>query len=333
MKSFIAAAGVSIAFLGSSALGSPTPSDKSPRGLLGSRTIAKRATITEACDIGFASGTTGGAGGVTTTVSSLADFTSAAESDEPAVIVVDGQLSGNNQVRVGSDKSIIGLPGSSFDNIGLFINRQDNVIVRNMKFTRVTDDNGDAIGIQESTNVWVDHCDLSSDLDSGKDFYDGLVDITRASDFITVSNSYLHDHFKASLIGHSDSNADQDTGKFHVTYANNHWENVNSRNPSVRFGTVHIFNNHYSGIGATGVNSRMGAEVLLESTVFEDSSNPIVFRDSPETGFIVTNDVVGANDHDVPDGSLTSVPYSYSTMGSGNLASVISAAGQTLDFE
>lgn len=40
---------------------------------------------------------------------------------------------------------------------------------------------------QESTNVWVDHCEFSSALVSDKDFYDGLVDSSHGSDFITIS--------------------------------------------------------------------------------------------------------------------------------------------------
>jgi len=93
-----------------------------------------------------------------------------------------------------------------------------------------------------------------------KDYYDGLLDITHAADWVTVSNTYFHDHvsldvlrqtepdnsqiaqqWKASLVGHSDSNADEDTGTLHVTYANNKWININSRTPSLRFGTGHIY--------------------------------------------------------------------------------------------
>lgn len=46
---------------------------------------------------------------------------------------------------------------------------------------------------------------------------------------------------KGSLVGHSDKNAAEDTGKLHVTYANNHFYNVRSRGPLLRFGTAHIF--------------------------------------------------------------------------------------------
>lgn len=46
-------------------------------------------------------------------------------------------------------------------------------------------------------------------------YYDGLCDVTHASDWVTISNTYFHDHYKVSLVGHSDSNADEDTG--HLT--------------------------------------------------------------------------------------------------------------------
>ena len=78
--------------------------------------------------------------------------------------------------------------------IGNYINKVKNVIVRNLTIQKVLAENGDALGIQASTNVWVDHCDLSSDLSHDKDYYDGLVDVTHASDYVTVSNTHLHDH-------------------------------------------------------------------------------------------------------------------------------------------
>ena len=40
---------------------------------------------------------------------------------------------------------------------------------------------------QESTNVWVDHSEFHSALIKDKDFYDGLIDVTHGSDFVTIS--------------------------------------------------------------------------------------------------------------------------------------------------
>lgn len=299
--------------------------------------MQKRATITDACDVGFGTqngGTTGGAGGTTTTVSTLAQFTAAATSDDDLVIVVSGAISGATKVRVASNKSIIGAAGSSLTGVGLYINKVSNVIVRNMKISKVEAGNGDAIGIQASSNVWVDHCDLSSDMDHDKDFYDGLCDVTHASEFVTISNTFFHDHFKASLVGHSDNNGDEDTGHLHVTYANNHWSNINSRGPSFRFGTGHIFNSFYSEMG-TGINTRMGAQMLIESTVFENSgTKAIETADSDEDGFAVVNDVdLGGSTNTAPKGTLASVPYEYTLLGSASVKSAVTAsAGQTLTF-
>ena len=72
--------------------------------------------------------------------------------------------------------------------------------------------------------------------------YDGLLDITHGCTGVTVTNSYLHDHWKASLVGHSDNNGAQDVA-ITVTFALNRWVDLNSRTPSFRFGHGHIFNN------------------------------------------------------------------------------------------
>ncbi|KZL80599.1 pectate lyase [Colletotrichum incanum] len=325
---------INIALIGFvSAAPTPTVEDDS------TGVLAKRASITESCNIGYAStngGTSGGKGGSTTTVSTLAQFTKAAESSGNLNIVVKGSISGSAKVRVASDKTIVGQKGSKIVGAGLYIKGVKNVILRNLAISKVKDSNGDAIGIESSTNIWVDHCDVSSDMNSGKDYYDGLIDITKGADFVTISNTYLHDHYKTSLIGHVDSQT-SDKGKLRVTYANNHWNNVNSRNPSVRFGTVHIYNNFYNKIGSTGVNTRMDAQVRIESSVFENSSKKVILSaDSKETGYATVSDMsYGGGENTAPLGNFGSskVPYSYSLYGKSNVKSkVVGTAGQTLSF-
>ncbi|KAK2002757.1 pectate lyase [Colletotrichum falcatum] len=292
----------------------------------------------EACSIGYCTqngGTTGGAGGSSVTVKTVDELVAATKRTGPLTIVVSGAISGSAKVRVSSDKTIIGEKGSSLSNVGLYIRQANNVIVRNLKIGGVQASNGDAIGIDESTNVWVDHCDLSGDLSGGKDDLDGLLDVSHGADWITISNVYFHDHWKGSLVGHSDNNADEDTGKLHVTYANNHWFNVNSRTPLVRFGTVHVVNNYYNKLLASGINSRMGAQVLVQSTAFTNSpAKAIFFADSKETGYAVAEDVsLGGSQNSVPKGTLTSasLPYKIAAIGSGQVANIIpGTAGQKL---
>jgi pectate lyase len=90
--------------------------------------------------------------------------------------------------------------------------------------------------------VWIDHVEVFSDRDHDKDYYDGLIDITSGSYAVSVTYSYLHDHFKTSLVGASDSLGATDAA-LQVTYAFNKWSNLGSRTPSFRFGKGHIYNN------------------------------------------------------------------------------------------
>ncbi|RSL67583.1 hypothetical protein CEP53_002985 [Fusarium sp. AF-6] len=317
---------LNLLFVAALAVASPGPS------------LHARAAASDACSVGYCTqngGTTGGAGGKQVTVKSLSELTTAAAASGAAIIFVEGSISGAAKVQVTSDKSIIGKSGSSLTGIGLTINGQKNVIVRNMKISKVEADYGDAITIQKSTNVWVDHCDLSATRDGDKDFYDGLVDLSHAADWVTISHTYLHDHSKGSLVGHSDKNAAEDTGKLHVTYANNHFYNVRSRGPLLRFGTAHIFNAYYDTMD-TGLNSRMGAQALIQSSVFTNVGKKAIFSESSsEIGYVVAEDVVlgGESQNTASKGTLTSVPYKYTLLGSGKVASTVPGeAGQKLSF-
>ncbi|KAJ2934725.1 hypothetical protein H1R20_g2378, partial [Candolleomyces eurysporus] len=291
--------------------------------------LVKRVSASDTADIGFATGTTGGAGGSTVTVTSLAALTSAVAGTAKKTVLISGRITGKAVVNVGSNTSILGKAGSSLEGVGLRLNKQSNVIIRNVKISKVEASVGDALGIQESSRVWVDHVDLSSDLDHGKDFYDGLLDVTHGCTQVTVSNSKLSNHFKASLVGHSDSNKAEDT-KITVTYANNHWLNLNSRAPSVRFGTAHIFNNLFEKV-SDGINTRVGAQVLVENNVWKDSKKALF---STSQGFAVLrgNDFGGAS-NSAPTGTFTTPPYKYSLLSTANVASTIPrVAGQTLAF-
>jgi len=141
--------------------------------------------------IGYASqngGTTGGAGGSSITVTSIEELAAAVKDDEAAIVYIEGTLEGaTDKIRVGSNKSILGKDSSSkLVGAGLFVKEAKNVIIQNLAISKVSEDGGDAIGVQASENIWIDHCDLSSDLDNGKDFYDGLADFSHGSDFVTV---------------------------------------------------------------------------------------------------------------------------------------------------
>lgn len=70
--------------------------------------------------------------------------------------------------------------------IGFTVKAVKNVIIRNVAISKVLAANGDAIALNKATNVWIDHVDVSSDVAHDKDYYDGLIDVTHACDWITV---------------------------------------------------------------------------------------------------------------------------------------------------
>ncbi|GLB33186.1 putative pectate lyase [Lyophyllum shimeji] len=294
--------------------------------------IEKRATVNDVATVGYATlngGTTGGSGGTVTTVSTLDALTAAVTGTAKKIVIISGTITGNTVVKVGSNTSVLGKAGSSLVGVGLRVLNEKNVIIRNVKISKVLASAGDAIGIQAASQVWVDHVDLSSDRDHDKDFYDGLLDITHGCTGITVTNSKLYTHWKASLVGHSDSNGAEDT-PMTVTYASNYWFNLNSRTPSFRFGHGHIFNNVFDN-NNDGINTRDGAQLLVENNVWTGTDKPLYSTDG---GFAVANgnDFGGAS-NTAPVGTFTKPPYSYSLIATSSVrSSVTGGAGQTLSF-
>ncbi|RPB04873.1 pectin lyase-like protein [Choiromyces venosus 120613-1] len=266
----------------------------------------KHASTTEAANGGYATlngGTTGGIGGSTVTATTLAALTSAAAGDTAKIILVSGTITGNAVAAVGSNKSILGKTGSiALVGINLRVNSKNNVIIRNLKISKVLADTGDAIGIQAAKNVRVDHVDLFSDMG----------------------------HDKASLVGHSDSNSAEDKGHPTITYKHNYWKNINSGTPSIRFDTGHIYNNYFLTVN-DGINTRQGAQVLVQNNVFEDTGDALY---STDAGYAVaTGKDFDDSGNTALVGAISSVPYSYSpTATASTKAYVIANAGAILTF-
>ncbi|KAF8912440.1 pectate lyase B [Mucidula mucida] len=275
---------------------------------------------------GYGAGTTGGGNATPVTVSTCAALESAIGAEGPAVVKITSTISGCGVLDIEADKTVLGVGSSGRITGGGFrVRRTSNVIIRNLIFHQASEGD-DLISIDEATNVWVDHNEFSNDgLVGDKDFYDGLVDIKHASDFITVSWNVFTDHWKGSLLGHSDNNAAEDTGFLHITFHHNLWNNVNSRTPSVRFGTAHVYNSVYTNIPTSGVHSRMGAQLLVESNTFTNVNLAIVTQlDSKVDGFVVERNNVYTNSTTLitQTGTLTSVPYSYQLDSTSSIGSI-----------
>ncbi|MGW4800249.1 pectate lyase family protein, partial [Nonomuraea sp. NPDC004297] len=197
-------------------------------------------------------GTTGGGNAAPTTVSSASALTSALSASGAAVIRVSGTISCSGMLRVASNKSVLGNSGAVISGCGFNISEASNVIVRNLTFRGWNDD---AINVQYSTRVFIDHNTFS-------DGYDGAVDVKRASDYVTISWNRVFDHDKTMLLGHDDGNGGEDRGHLRVTYHHNWFDGTNQRHPRVRFGNpVHVYNNYYGNVGSYGVASTQEAGV------------------------------------------------------------------------
>ncbi|WP_327119856.1 pectate lyase [Streptomyces sp. NBC_01341] len=186
-------------------------------------------------------------------------------------------------VGVGKDATIIGA--------GLQVKNVSDVIIRNLTFEDTYDcfpqwdptdgDQGawnseyDNLVVYGSRHVWVDHNTFGDgdrpDADQPHYFgqvfqqHDGLFDIVRGADLVTVSWNVLKDHDKTMLIGNSDGAGASDRGKLRVTLHHNLFKDVKERAPRVRFGQVDSYNNHFvvSRGAAYGYSYGIGAESKL----------------------------------------------------------------------
>ncbi|MFC4470667.1 polysaccharide lyase family 1 protein [Streptomyces xiangluensis] len=317
------------------------PRTRAHRSTLAAAAAATLATVTvlvlpqpagaaESAPIGFGAGATGGGSATPVTVSTLAAFKTAVTGGSAKVVRVNGLISLSGQVDIGSNTTVLGVGSASgFTGGGLRIKEATNVVVRNLNISKPAKPS-DGITVQESTKVWIDHNSFSADRDHDKDYYDGLLDINHGSDHVTVSWNTFKDHFKGSLVGHSDNNASEDTGHLKVTYHHNQFSHVYSRIPSLRFGTGHFYNNYVAGAD-TACHSRMGAQMLVENNVFRSTKIAVTTnRSSDVDGYanLRGNDLGGAATEVSRVGSFTSPPYSYTAEpASSVVASVTSGAG------
>ncbi|WP_328684957.1 pectate lyase family protein [Streptomyces sp. NBC_00343] len=293
-------------------------------------TLPQSASAADASPVGFGAGTTGGGSATAVTVSTLDTFKSAVTGSSSKVVKVNGLISLSGQVDIGSNTTVLGVGSASgFTGGGLRLKKVTNVVVRNLNISKPVAP-ADGITVQASTKVWIDHNAFSSDLDHGKDYYDGLLDITHASDYVTVSWNTFKNHYKGSLVGHSDNNAGEDTGHLRVTYHHNWFDQVNSRIPSLRFGTGHFYDNYVVG-AETAVHSRMGAQMFVQNNVFRDTEVAVTTnRDSDVDGYanLSGNDLGGAATEISQVGTFTSPPYSYTAEPASTVvASVTAGAG------
>lgn len=254
-----------------------TPEDvvKPPAQDNGSATVNKNGLIGYAMVNGS---TTGGQGGSVVTVSTLSGFKSAVAESSAKIIYVSGTIkgSGGEPVYVKSNKTIMGKPGAVIEGVSLYLFTVNNIIIQDITFKNYVKDAAVMIKYQ-STHIWIDHCDFSTDRTHGWDYWGKDISITRGSDFVTVSWNKFHDTNLSVLIsgGTDASNVADDKGKLHVTMHHNHWYNVAEREPSMNTGNVHLFNNYHQNNSGYSVGARASGIVRVDNEYFENCKLPL----------------------------------------------------------
>ena len=169
------------------------------------------------------------------------------------------------QVDIGANTTLIGVGGAHLAGFSLNIDRVDNVIVRNLRISDAYDCfpvwNGetwktewDNLVVSGGTHVWLDHLTLDDgdtvDAEQPRYFgelflrHDGLLDVVRQADLVTISWSKLSGHDKSMLWGNGDTVIAY-RGKIRVTLHHNEFTDLVQRAPRVRFGQVNVYNNLY----------------------------------------------------------------------------------------
>ena len=236
--------------------------------------------------------------------------------DEPSGPLEDARAASQDaqearvRIRIGSNTTIVGMDkhatirGGWFDIRGSSTANRTNIIIRNLTFEDTYDcftewdpTDGelgswnalyDSISLRNSDHVWINHntfvdrdtadSKLPHYFDVLFQVHDGQLDITNASDFVTVSWNRFENHDKVILIGSSDG-ATADRGKLRVTLHHNLFEDLGQRAARVRFGQVHIYNNYYKIGNADNYVYSWG--VGIESAIYAENN---FFRVNPSTG-------------------------------------------------
>ena len=199
-------------------------------------------------------------------------------------------------VRVPPFTAIVGAtPDAGFVDGALMVENVGAVALRNLHFHGVRDHfpawdplDGregewnsayDALSLRQGRGVWIDHCAFESryppkDKVFGRAFEtnDGLLDITHASDLVTVSWCRFARHGKTMLVGGSDRH-EGDEGSLRVTLHHNLWEDCGERTPRVRYGRVHVANNLFVATDPARFGYSIGlgrrCRVVSEANVWE----------------------------------------------------------------
>ncbi|KAG5075980.1 hypothetical protein JHK84_057211 [Glycine max] len=235
---------------------------------------------------------------------------------EPLWIVfeVSGTIHLSSYLSVSSYKTIDGrgqrvkLTGK-----GLRLKECEHIIICNLEFEGGRGHDVDGIQIKpNSRHIWIDRCTL-------RDYDDGLIDITRQSTDITVSRwaYFLHfqlyynsglshirlllseccfgQHDKTMLIGADPTHIGDRC--IRVTIHHCFFDGTRQRQPRVRFGKVHLYNNYTRNWGIYAVCASVESQIYSQCNVYEAGTKKKTFefytekaadKEEQKSGFIIS---------------------------------------------
>jgi pectate lyase len=305
--------------------------------------------------------TTGGGDLAPVVVTTLQDFQLAVFDDLPRVVRVQGVLPAGD-TAIGSNKTIIGTCGAQIGG-HIEISESQNIIFRNITIVGFSvgdcaldpgfdpaegcSSGDDAISVQRNSHhVWFDHVAV-------RDGSDGNLDVSNAANFITISWSKFSytprvdalgsdatgasGHRYSNLVGGTDTPTTfDDANTLNVTWHHNWWaDNVVERQPRIRFGQNHLFNNYWSSdVTNYCVRSGIQAQILLEGNVFDGVETPHEFNNAADQ--LTSNITAGpTNLYQATTGEMavggegpafTDPPYDYELEPAAGIAAAVTAA-------
>src|SRR5690606_21423238 len=87
------------------------------------------------------------------------------------------------------------------------------------------------------------------------------------------------------LIGSGDQQT-TDIGHLRVTMYGNYFYNISERQPSTRFGYMHVFNNYFRNGSGYAIGSTMNATVRTDNNYFENQNIPIYTNYNAKPGVV-----------------------------------------------
>lgn len=221
--------------------------------------------------VGFGRNAEGGAQGCQYVVTNLKDSGAgslregATQGDRWVVFAVSGTINLSSPIDVASNTTIDGRGESILiRGNGLYMLEKQNVVISHLSISG-SDDDGIQIRRQSTRDIWVNHVTIN-------DVADGYIDITQGATNVTVSWSRFDPspsraREKVMLIGANDP-GDRDE-LTNVTLHHNYFNSTQQRNPLIRAGYVHSYNNYITRWDIYGTGVGAGGRLLSERNIYD----------------------------------------------------------------